>query len=80
MQKVKQKTPPYTTGILFTCHIVEQIQTYLYENKMVFDNRRNEEPGQHLHMYKCFLVFGTFPTDKQQSKLHFITQVPHRRG
>lgn len=45
MQKVKQNTPPYTFGILFTCHIVEQIQTYLCENKIVFDNRRKGNPA-----------------------------------
>lgn len=45
MQKLKQNTPPYTFGILFTCHIVEQIQTNLCENKMVFDNRRKGNPA-----------------------------------
>lgn len=45
MQKVNEKTLPYTIGILFTCHIVEQIQTYLCENKMVFDNRRKGNPA-----------------------------------
>lgn len=39
-KKWNKKIPPYIIGILFTCHTVEQIQTYLCENKMVFDNRR----------------------------------------
>lgn len=44
-KKEKKKKSPYTIGILFTCHIVEQIQTYLCENKMVFDNRRKGNPA-----------------------------------
>lgn len=44
-QKVKEKTPPYAIGVLFTRHIVEQTQTYLCESKMVFDNRRKGNPA-----------------------------------
>jgi hypothetical protein len=34
MQKSETRTPPCTTGLSLTCHIVQQIQTYLCENKI----------------------------------------------
>lgn len=69
VQKIKNSST-YTIGILFTCHIVKQIQTYLCETKMVFDNRRTGNPttSAHVQMPPCFWSLSKWTT---------VNYIPH---